>query len=198
MNRPVFALVSIAALALLSACGGEPEPEAAANAAAAAAKPAPAPAKAAPAEDPTGKMARAVGAAKPGAAVEIKYEFLAKPTVGTPTEVEIAFIPNIGVDALDAIFSGMEGVTLAGPLTATFANVESGKPYTHRFSLLPDRAGVFYISVAVNTQIGGSTLGRTFSIPFVVGNPPAQKKAQPATDASGEAIEPMKAEETRG
>ena len=143
-------------------------------------------------------MARAVGNAKTGAAVDIKYEFLAKPAVGTPTEVEVAFIPNVGVDALDATISGMEGVTLAGELTANFAKVESGKPYTHTFSLLPDRMGVFYITVAVNTQIGGSTLGRTFSIPFVVGNPPAQKKAAPAKDASGEAIEPMKAQESTG
>jgi hypothetical protein len=55
---------------------------------------------------------------------------------------------------------------------------------------------VLYITVAVNTQIGGSSLGRTFSIPFVVGNPPAQKKAEPARDSAGEAIEPMKAEES--
>jgi hypothetical protein len=198
MNRPAFTLASIAALALLSACGSEPEPDAAANAASATAAPAPAPAKPAPSEDPTAKMARAVGTGKTGAAVDIKYEFLAKPAVGTPTEVEVAFIPNVGVDALDATISGMEGITLAGELTANFADVESGKPYTHRFSLLPDRMGVFYITVAVNTQIGGSALGKTFSIPLVVGNPPAQRKPAPAKDASGEVIEPMKAQESGG
>ena len=62
--------------------------------------------------------------------------------------------------------------------------------------MLPDRAGVFYITVSVHTQIGGSALGRTFSIPFAVGNPPAQQKTQPQKDASGQAIEPMKAEES--
>jgi hypothetical protein len=198
MNRSVLVFVSITAFALLSACGSEPEPDAAADAATAAAKPAPTLPKPAPSEDPTAKMARAVGNAKVGAAVDIKYEFLAKPAVGTPTEVEVAFIPNVGVDAMDATISGMEGLTLAGDLTASFAKVESGKPYTHTVSLLPDRMGVFYITVAVNTQIGGSTLGKTFSIPLVVGNPPAQKKAAPAKDASGEAIEPMKAQESAG
>ena len=193
MNR-LITLVSISALALLGGCGSESEPEVAATAT----PPAPvADAKPAP-DDPTAKMARAVGDGKPGAAVSIKYEFLGKPAVGAPTELQVALIPNVGVDAMEATISGMEGVTLAGTLTASFADIEAGKPYTHTFSLLPDRTGVFYITVAVNTQIGGSSLGRTFSIPFVVGNPPAQKKGEPMRDASGEAVEPMKAEETTG
>ena len=193
MNR-LITFFSISAFALLSACGSEPEPDVAATTA----TPTPAPAAADKPADPTLRMARAVGNGKPGAAVDIKYEFVSKPSVGAPTELQVAFIPNAGVDSLDATISGMEGVTLAGTLTASFADVEPGKPYIHTISLLPDRNGVFYITVAVNTQIGGSSLGRTFSIPFVVGNPPAQKKAEPARDASGEAIEPMKAEESTG
>jgi hypothetical protein len=55
---------------------------------------------------------------------------------------------------------------------------------------------MFYITVSVSTQIAGSTVGRTFSIPLVVGQPIAQQKAAPAKDAKGEAIEPMPAQET--
>ena len=187
---------SIAALALLlGACGSEPEPEATVAApppAADAAAPAKAP------EDPTQKMARAVGNGKPGAAVDLRYEFGARPAVGTPTELQVALIPNPGVDSIQATISGMDGVTLAGPLEARFADVDAGKPYTHTVSLLPDRSGVFYITVVVNTDIGGSQLARTFSIPFVVGNPQAQQKPEPARDAKGEAIESMKAEESTG
>lgn len=199
----MYRLISIVLISMLglAACGSDPDPEVAAAAATQAAAPAPAPAAAAPTaapDDSTTKMARAVGNGKPGAAVDIRYDFLAKPAVGAPTELEIVFVPSIGVDALDATISGMEGVTLAGTLTPSFASVEAGKPYTHTVSLLPDRTGVFYITVAVNTQISGSTLGRTFSIPFAVGNPPPQQKAQPQKDASGQAIEPMKAEESTG
>jgi hypothetical protein len=192
MNRYTLSCLIVTG-ALLAACGSDSEPEAAAAAPQAAtpsAKPAPAPA------DPTVKMARAVGNGKPGAAVDIRYEFLAKPAIGTPTELEIALIPNAGVDSMEATVNGMEGITLAGPLTAAFPQVQAGKPYTHRVSVLPDRAGVFYISVTATTEIGGSSLSRTFSIPFVVGNPPAQQKAAPEKDAAGEAVEPMKAEET--
>jgi hypothetical protein len=191
-----IAYATIAALAsLLGACGSEPEPDAAAAAPAPAADAA-APAKAA--DNPAAKMARAVGNGKPGAAVDLRYEFGARPAVGTPTELQVALTPNPGVDSMQATISGMDGVTLAGPLEARFADVEAGKPYTHTVSVLPDRSGVFYISVVVNTDIGGSQLGRTFSIPFVVGNPQVQQKPEPARDAKGEAIEPMKAEESTG
>jgi hypothetical protein len=87
-------------------------------------------------------------------------------------------------------------VTLSGPLTANFPEVQPAKPYLHTVTVLPDRAGVFYISVVATTQIGNQNLSRTFSIPFAVGNVPAQQKPAPQTDASGEPIQPAKAKET--
>lgn len=185
----------VAALALLAACGSDPEPEAAATAAVTPvrAKPA-APAK----EDPTAQMARAVGNGKPGAAVDIKYDFAARPEVGKPVELQVALIPSAGVDAMDVAFTGMDGITLAGTLTASFGAVKAGETYKHALSVLADRNGVFYITASVNTQIGGASLGKTFSIPFVVGNAPVQQKAAPARDASGQPVEPMPAQETSG
>jgi hypothetical protein len=191
MNRPAICL-SIAAL-MLAACGAETEPETAAPSPAAIAAQKAAQAAAA---DPTLRMARAVGSGKPGAAVEIRYEFQSKPSVGTPTELQIAFIPHAGVDAMEVAVQGMDGVTLAGPLTASFADVQPSKPYMHTVSVLPDRTGVFYLSVVATTQIGNSNLSRTFSIPFAVGNVPAQQKPAPQKDAAGEPVQPAKAQET--
>ena len=189
MNRSIICL-SIVGLAL-AACGSKPDPEAAA------AKPAQAAAKAAPKpDDPTVRMARAVGNGKPGAAVEIRYEFAGKPTIGTPTDLQIAFIPHAGVDSMDVVVNGMEGVTLSGPQTATFDEVEPEKAYLHTLSVLPDHSGVYYLSVVVTTQIGNSSLSRTFSVPFAVGTVPAQQKAAPQTDPSGQAVQPAKAQET--
>ncbi len=189
--RRLLLCVPMATLALLSACSSDSEPDAAAAA------PTPAKPAVAAAADQTATFAKAVSDGKPGAAVTIRYEFSGKPTIGTPTELDVAFIPNAGVDSLEAKLGGMDGITLAGTLTASFSSVESGKPYHHKFSVLPDRTGVFYITVSVNTQIAGSSLNRTFSIPFVVGQAVAtQQKPEPARDAKGEAIEPMKAEES--
>ena len=192
MNR--FAVfVSVGSLAMLAACGADPESEVAADADAAP-KSAPV-AKAS--EGPTAKMARAVGDGKPGAAVDIRYEIVEKPEVGKPTQVELAFIPSAGVDSLAATITGMEGITIAGDLKVSFDKVEPGTPYEHSFSLLPDRTGVYYITVAATTTLGGSSIGRTFSIPFVVGTPEApQQKPAPPRDASGQAVESMKGKES--
>lgn len=195
MTTYVRRLFFMFVIAAMTGCGSEPDPAAqqAAAAPSQAAQPAPAP----PA-DPTEKMARAVGNGKPGAAVDIKYEFAGKPEVGKPVQLEVALIPSAGVDSLEATFSGMEGITLAGPLSASIANPAAGEPHKHAVSVLANTAGVFYVTVSVNTQISGVTLGRTFAIPFVAGDmAPAQQKAQaPATDASGQAVQPMQAQET--
>jgi len=185
MNRLAICL-SIAGLAL-AACGSDPDPDTA-GAATKTAKSAPA--------DPLARMAQAVGNGKPGAAVLIRYDFSAKPAVGTPMELQLVFIPQAGVDSLDIMVSSMDGVTLSGPQTASFPDVVPSKQYTHKVSVLPDRAGVFYLSVVATTQIGNSNLSRTFAIPFSVGTVPAQQKAPPQTDAAGEAVQPAKAQET--
>lgn len=184
MNRLAICL-AIASLAL-AACGSESKPDAKA----------PQQAKQAAPDDAMARMAQAVGNGKPGAAVEIRYDFGSKPAVGTPTQLQIAFIPHAGVDSMEVFINGMEGMTLSGPLNANFTEVEPQKPYVHTLSVLPDRGGVFYLSVVVTTQIGNQNLSRTFSVPFVVGNVPAQEKPAPQTDASGEPVQPAKAKET--
>ena len=189
-TRRLLLCVPMASL-VLAACGSDPEPQAAAP------PPPPKPTlAAAPASDDTASFAKAVGDGKPGAAVNIRYEFAGKPAPGTPTELDVALIPSVGVDAMDATLAGMDGITLSGNLQASFNEVESGKPYHHKLTVLPDRTGMFYITVSVSTKIAGSTVGRTFSIPLVVGQPVAQQKATPVKDEKGEAIEPMPAQET--
>ena len=190
-SRRLRVCLPMATLVLLGACGSEPEPEATAATAPAPAKPT----VAAP-KDETATFARAVGDGKPGAAVNIRYEFSGKPTLGVPTELDVVFIPSAGVDSMDAKLAGMDGITLAGTLIANFAPVEAGKPYHHKISVLPDRTGVFYITASVNTQIAGSALNRTFAIPFVVGNVAVQQKPTPPKDEKGEPIKSMPAEES--
>lgn len=190
-SQRLLLCVSMASLMLLGACGSDSEPEVAAA-------PAPTPVQSKPTTvaEATASFAKAVGDGKPGAAVTIRYDFGNKPAVGAPTDLDLAFIPNAGVDSLEATVSAMDGITLAGSLTPSFTGVEAGKPYRHKVSVLPDRTGVFYITVSVNTQIAGSSLNRTFAIPFVVGQPAPKAKPEPARNAKGEAIQPMQAVES--
>jgi len=187
-NIVVLGILSVA----LAACGSESQPEA---------NVAPTPtatvAKANKANDPMAGMARAVGSGKPGASVDIKYEFQAKPEVGKPVQLDIALIPSSGVSAMDVIVAGMEGVSLTGTLTQTFTDVKAGEPYKHQLTVLPQTTGVFYVTVTATTHIGSATMGRTFNIPFVVGTvPPQEKPAAPQKDATGQPIQPMPATET--
>jgi hypothetical protein len=52
------------------------------------------------------------------------------------------------------------------------------------------------VSIEVTTVIGGATTARTFSIPLSVGAVAAQQKKTPPKDATGQAIESMKATES--
>jgi hypothetical protein len=190
LTRRLLLCVPMASLMFLAACGSDSEPEAS-----------PAPARkpkvaAGQPGDETATYAKAVSDGKPGAAVNIRYEFSGKPSAGTPTDLDVAFIPSAGVDSLEATVAGMDGISVTGDLKPSFNSVEAGKPYRHKLTVVPDHTGMFYITVSVTTQIAGSTIGRTFSIPFLVGQPVAQQKTTPAKDAKGEAIEPMPAQES--
>lgn len=190
LTRQLLLCVPMAGLMFLAACGSDSEPGAAPT-------PAPKPKVAATQPgDETATYAKAVSDGKPGAAVNIRYEFSGKPSVGTPTDLDVAFIPSAGVDSLEATVAGMEGISVTGDLKPSFSSVEAGKPYRHKLTVLPDRTGMFYITVSVTTQIAGSSVGRTFSIPFLVGQPVAEQKAAPAKDEKGEAIQPMQAEQS--
>jgi hypothetical protein len=189
----IVSALSIAAFAL-TACNSEQSPDATGPATPPTAKPVVQAAQSP--VDPTAKMARAVGTGKPGAAVDIKYDFKGKPEVGKPVEVRVAFIPNAGVESLAAKITDMDGITVAGELNPQFNNVQSGQPYEHTFSLLANRPGVFYVTVEVTTQMGGAAAARAFSIPLSVGNVAVQQKKTPPKDASGQTVESMKATES--
>jgi hypothetical protein len=189
-----FLLVAAAAVCF-AGCSSDPEPEAAVPSAPPSTKPV-VPAEQSPV-DPTAKMARAVSTGgKPGAAVDIKYDFRGKPEVGKPIEVKLAFIPNPGVESITAKITDMDGITVAGALNPQFNNIQAGQPYEHTFSLLANRDGIFYVSVEVTTQIGGATTARMYSIPLSVGTTPVRQEKPAPKDDSGQAIEPMKAAES--
>lgn len=155
------------------------------------------PVVAAPA-DPLGSMARGVGNGKPGAAVDLRYDLLERPEVGKPLQLQLALVPGPGVSGMEVTFSGMEGISLSGGLTATFAEVKAGEVYKHTLSVLPEHNGVFYVTASINAQVGGALAGRTYSIPFVVGSAAAvqKKPAVPVSDSTGQPVEAMQAEES--
>ena len=189
------------ATALAAGCGGGKSDEEAASrtakrdATAPAAEPATEGVAAMPGDE---KLANAVLTSKTAAPVNLKYDIAAKPDVGQPFEVELTFLPRLAADALEVEISAVEGLTLVTSGGVRFDNVQAGERYTTKVLAQSAAAGMYYIGVAAKMTTKVQTEVRTFSIPVVVGTPAAVEKPAPAKDASGEAVEPMKAVETGG
>lgn len=143
------------------------------------------------------RMASAVVSGKTSAPVDLRYELAAKPAIGQPLEIELAFLPTAPADALEVEVSGMSGLTVAGGVSGKFDKVQSGETYTHKVLVQASGPGTFYISVIAKMVSEARTEVRTFSVPLVFGTVPAAQKPTPAKDANGEPIESMPATEQR-
>ena len=150
-------------------------------------------AAAAPAES---RMADAVATGKTSAPVDLQYDLLAKPDVGQPFEIELAFLPRLAADTLQVEVSAIPGLTLVNGGGAQFEPVVAGERYTAKVLVNADAAGIYYVNVVARMLTKVQTEARTFSIPVVVGTAPAVQKASPAQDATGQAIQSMPAAET--
>lgn len=195
-------MLSIPILAVLAtACGGGGEDSATQQAAAPVSQQ-PEPAAGPPAtaaSDPAlddSHMATAVVTGKAAAAVDLKYDIAERPEPGQPVEVELSFAPRLAADELRASISGVEGLTVVSGAAETFESVEAGERYRSKLLLQADGPGLYYVTVAAEMVTAVQTEARVFSIPVAFGAVPAQAKAAPAVDAEGQAIQPMRAEET--
>ena len=191
----VLAVVALAAV--LVACGrGEEEQAAATDTPAAADAPADG-ATAPPVESPDDKrMANAVVTGKTTAPVDLKYDVLAKPDVGQPFEIELAFSPRLPADALEIEVTGIPGLTVVSGGATRFEGVAGGERYVVKALVQADAPGIYYANVVAKMVTQVQTEARTFSVPVAVGAVPAAQKTEPAKDASGEAIKSLPAVES--
>lgn len=190
----VLAVVALAAV--LAACGRGEEEQAAATGTPAAAG-APAQGAAAPAESPDDKhLANAVVTGKVGAPVDLKYDVLAKPDVGQPFEIELALLPRLAADVLEVEVTGIPGLTVVSGGATRFEGVTAGERYVAKALVQADAPGIYYANVVAKMVTQVQTEARTFSVPVVVGAVPVAQKAEPQKDAAGEAVKPMRAEES--
>ena len=149
------------------------------------------------AEDKQSRLADAVVDSKTTAPVDMQYDLLAKPVLGQPFEVELTFTTRLPAQALDIELTEAPGLTVVGAKTARFEPVESGQVYTTKVLVQGDTAGIFYLGVMARMSTQVQTETRAFAVPVVIGSPPAAQKANPATDASGQAIQSMPAQESK-
>jgi hypothetical protein len=133
---------------------------------------------------------------KAAAAVDLKYDVLAKPEPGQPFEIELAFVPRLPADALEVEVTPIPGVTIVSGGTARFENVEPATRYTTRVLVRAEASGLYYLGVMARMSTQVQAEARAFSVPVVVGTVPAVAKPEPTVDSTGQAIQSMPAEET--
>jgi len=188
----------IALSILLSACGGSDEPAAGAAATPESAAVAESPV-AAPAESPEDKrMANAVVTSKTSAPVDLKYDVLTKPEIGQPFEIELALLPRLRADALEVEVTGIPGLAVVSGGALRFDGISGGERHVTKVLVQADAPGIYYVNVIARMVTQVQTEARTFSVPVVVGTVAPAAKATPATDASGDAIQVLPAEESGG
>jgi len=200
LNQKILVVV-IVGLAL-TACGRKSEEKVAdtaskgaASTAAPDAEPAAAPIKPS-VEEGLKHYATAVDSGKSSAPVDLKYDVLAKPEVGQPFEVELAFVPRIQADTIEAEISGMQDLVIVGDATIRFDAVEAGEAYRAKLSVRADAPGLYYLGVSARVITPVQTEARAFSVPLVVGQAAAAEKPAPEVDATGQPVQSMPAAET--
>ena len=203
MNKLIRGLaVAVVGGALVAACGGGDEEAAAKADKSAQGK------SSEPREKPTAgaaatvktdpeqtTMAAAVADTKTTAPIDLMYDLPQKPEVGQPFTVELAVKPRLPSDALDVEVGDSPGIVIEGERMTRFLNVEAGTPYKFTFRARGDAAGLYYIAVITKLSTQVQSEGRAFSVPVVIGSPPAAEKTEPQKDASGQAVESMPARE---
>jgi len=186
------ALLAVAAFA--AACGRGKEETAKAPAESAPGADAPA-----VVENPEDKrLANAVATGKTAAAVDLKYDVLAKPAAGQPFEIELVFLPRLAANMLEIEVTGIPGLTIVSGGAVTFEGITAGERYATKVAAQAEANGLFYANVVVRMITDVQTEARTFSVPVAVGAVPAAEKAAPEKDASGEAVESRPAKDSGG
>lgn len=191
----------IAALLLLTACGGSSPSD----------RDAAADRKSATSADVVdATMVSAVSSGKPGAAVDLKFDIATRPRVGEPLQVTVAVTTRAAdIDKLQVIFQSTDGIQVTdGVQLPTQERPADGQTFSHVVTVLPQKDGVFYLSAVALVESGGdagSSVARTFAIPIIVGDVVAAEAALDQATADtlkqgpgGEKVVPLPAEESAG
>ncbi|MEO8020036.1 MAG: hypothetical protein ABI769_19690 [Pseudomonadota bacterium] len=132
------------------------------------------------------QMVAAVSAGKTATAIGVHFALGSVPTVGKDLPVKIAIVPHRDFASLGAHFDSRDGLTLTtGENFGPVAAVDSESPLQHDLILLPQKEGVFMVTISVDTDGEDGNFTRIFTIPVIVGMGHGEPAASaPASAAS--------------
>lgn len=133
------------------------------------------------AADATRDMVAGVTVGKGDGLVNLKFKINARPELGQPLAIDVAFLPNVASDLMRVTFISTEGLSVrSSEVPAEYERVQPGSVYRHQLTVVPRDNGVYFVSAIVSMQTATGEVARTFSIPVVVGAPPESEAAVPA------------------
>jgi hypothetical protein len=182
-------ILTLCALATLTAChrnsGTTPVARAAAHAKAPAAPPA-----GPSAREQTAAMVEAATVGKSQVPVSLKFEVLQRPVQGQPLEIAIALLPQIPAHPATIEVTGSEALQIgAGENRIEFAEVEPEQVYRHSIKVTPTAEGVFLVTLNVSLKHDQMADSRVFSVPIIVA-PNARGASQSHGSAGSAAFAP--------
>jgi hypothetical protein len=162
-------VLTLCTLAAIAACHRDSDTPAAAPANTAPKAVTPVPVKAGPtAQELTKGMVEAAPQGKSPLAVELKFELPKRPTVGQPTEIDVAVLPQIDAGGADIQVTGGEGLTVATPGPIDLHALEAGQVYRQTIQVTPTADGVVLLGLTVSMKHDEISESRVFSIPLIV------------------------------
>ncbi len=183
-----FLLFATLAVGIASCGGKEPNGEAEPKAAA---QPADAPGTATPADTlrDERRPANAVTSNEAGAELDLQYEVAPRPETGQAFAIELMFVPRLAADSIDAQLSATPGLRITSPVNVRFEGVQAGERYTSQVLAVGDAPGLYYVGVVARMATKVQADARTFSVPVVIGTPPAADKPAAQSGSSAAPVE---------
>jgi hypothetical protein len=118
----------------------------------------------------TDNMVAAVAAGKSSAIVGVYFMLGNSPQVDTALPVDIAILPHRDFSSVRALFdvSGGGLTLISGDAFEPIENAKAESPLAHKLVLMPQQAGVYVVTVNLETVGAEGTVSRVFSIPVIV------------------------------
>jgi hypothetical protein len=115
--------------------------------------------------------------------VDLRFALRQPPAPGEPSELDVSLVPSAGLDRVTATFAAEDGLELRdGGGMIPWDRPEPGVPIRHKLTVVPKRAGIFYVRVTVLAETATDPSARVFTIPVIAGaGVAADEDTRPAT-----------------
>ena len=139
---------------------------------------------------PSTKSTANVEYQKPGASVDMKYEWLQKPVVGAPSKLKLEFQSGSGTPLTTSsiTITADQNVQLSGNIKGGVLQVQKNNSgvMTQTIDVTTATEGLYYINVFVETENQGEKRSRAFAIPVQTGSSSKPSKHPTIVQQDGE------------